>query len=301
MDASVTTYINDITRSMGNVSAISNIDTTIITNSTTEVDTIINSYLSAATNDIAYDVTSLDWFKSVANGSRFSVDCSTNSNYTADSLVPSTQSPSVNSTVPCANGLAPVTCTNFATCPTGCIDLTALMAAYANVANLQTDLATRYGSACAAAIGPELATLYQNWQVPRATGIGAVQTRWTGGAKSDLTNLAMNLQGIKPNLQSITTSLNMSLLDPTYGALAGLNCLPIGETLVTVKDTICTGIFNNSYMLTVALGIICFAMLFGLCFLTCSIRRQPQSWDAAKLNYLGTENTIADINKTSKF
>jgi hypothetical protein len=84
--------------------------------------------------------------------------------------------------------------------------------------------------------------------------ITSVLNRWlaAGGANSAISNIAAELSIVSPNMAATFNTLNNSisnLVDPTYGMVAGVNCLLIGEDLITTKNTVCVSLFNSLYYL----------------------------------------------------
>jgi hypothetical protein len=69
-----------------------------------------------------------------------------------------------------------------------------------------------------------------------------------------------------------------SLVDPTYGMVAGINCLLIGDDLNITMNTVCVSLFNSLYFLFVTIGTASFALLFSMCCIVCSgVRHYKQS------------------------
>lgn len=49
------------------------------------------------------------------------------------------------------------------------------------------------------------------------------------------------------------------------GMIAGLNCKPLVDKVMVLKDAICVRTFNNLYSLLIISGIVSFALLFANC------------------------------------
>lgn len=198
------------------------------------IELITKNYLDASLIDVQADVGSLSWLVQISNRITPS-SCVFSVVYQQDSLVPSTSTPNV---VPCGAGKAVVACSDFATCPHGCISMYDVMTAAGSLVALQSKITTRYAAspACAADLSNQFSVHYNNWHVPRvdtANGVASVRNRWVAGAKTTMNNIFTNLTGLITKLNS---SLNAStgligMLDPVMGVVSGLNCTVIGEDL----------------------------------------------------------------------
>lgn len=62
-------------------------------------------------------------------------------------------------------------------------------------------------------------------------------------------------------------------MHPTFGVGAGLSCKLIGEDMQMLSDTVCNRMLPQLYIMLVILGVVSFALMFTLCFLTCSTVR----------------------------
>ena len=62
-------------------------------------------------------------------------------------------------------------------------------------------------------------------------------------------------------------------MHPTFGVGAGLSCSLIGEDMEVMSNTVCNRMLPQLYIMLVILGVISFAIMFTLCFLTCSAVR----------------------------
>jgi hypothetical protein len=155
-----------------------------------------------------------------------------------------------------------------------------------NLTEFQSQITTRYTGSCGSGIQNEFSVNYNNWYLPRVDpnfGITSVLNRWlaAGGANSAISNIAAELSIVSPNMAATFNTLNNSisnLVDPTYGMVAGVNCLLIGEDLITTKNTVCVSLFNSLYYLFITIGTASFALLFSMCCIVCSgVRHYKQS------------------------
>jgi len=64
-------------------------DVTALTNNVTALQTTITDFRDANINDITYEPGTLNYFKELANRTKYAASCSPNANYDADSIVPS--------------------------------------------------------------------------------------------------------------------------------------------------------------------------------------------------------------------
>lgn len=89
------------------------------------------------------------------------------------------------------------------------------------------------------------------------------------------------MTNLKPKMTSTFNSLNSTLnplLDPTYGLIAGINCLLMGEDIVLTKNTLCVSMFNSFYFLFMTIGTATIALLFSMCCITCAgVRHYKQN------------------------
>lgn len=283
----INTQIGNVQGVMANISTYSTYDLAPLATATASVTTLIGDYAAGRRNDITYNPACLTWFQKVANRS-YPATCA--APYTTDSLIPSDSALSTGS-IPCATGataIANASCTNFGatgTCATGCIDMENVMSSAAGSAATFTGYFTsRYAAdACTTTISGEFTTVYNNWYAIRtnaANGIPSVATRWSPIA-TKFGNVQTQMASAKTAMASTYTTLNGSisnLVDPTYGMVAGVNCLLIGEDLKLTKNTICVTLFNSFYFLFMTIGCASFALLFSMCCIVCTgVRHYKQS------------------------
>ena len=119
----------------------------------------------------------------------------------------------------------------------GCIDSTSIFNAYYNApvprGGLKSDLDLKYDTGTTAACGT-FATYYGNiWdnyyfvKIPAVTGISG---RF-GTATTCIKEVVTDLGNINSTFSTVISSLNNnfdSITDPTFGLIAGINCLIIG-------------------------------------------------------------------------
>lgn len=283
----INTNINGIMTTMNTSMNYGSYDTSGLTTAMNNITDAFTDYITAKRNDITYDSSLLDIFKSIANKSKYGA-CSGDANFDADSLVPSTDALSTAS-IPCATTPLQSACTSFAIgpCPTGCLDLNSIFVGYGAgaAATISTDILARYPTApCATAVKDDIVNLYTAWHTPRidaTSGIASVKARYDSGAKTDVDNIKTTLTALSPKMTSTFNSLNTTLnplLDPSYGLIAGINCILIGEDIVLTKNTLCVSLFNSFYFLFVTIGTSSIAFLFSMCCIVCSgVRHYKQS------------------------
>lgn len=290
VSTTINSNINSIMTSMNTSNTYSTYDTTNLTNALANVTNAFSDYKTAKRNDITYQSTTLDIFKSIANRTKYNT-C-TDTNFDADSLVPSTDALST-ANIPCASGTTIQTCTSFVfpACPVGCLDLYGIFTGYgtgAGVATqIRTDLAARYptlAGSCIMNLQDDIANMYTAWHIPRtdtSNGIASVETRYNTGVKADVNSIITSLGSLSPKMTTTFASLNTTmnpLVDPTYGLIAGINCLLLGEDIVLTKNTVCVSLFNSFYFLFVTIGTSSFALLFSMCCIVCSgVRHYKQN------------------------
>lgn len=158
---------------------------------------ITSLFVTAGINDIAFDAASDAWFRGIANR-LIPESCQANPVYQNDSLVPSFGPSLVR--IPCAASM--VQCDDFATCPSGCIDMNSVMTNSASLANFLSKIAQRYSAtpACVADLSEQFTVNYQNWFAPRTnpnTGIVSVQNRWLTTTSGKLDALQTNVNTLQ--------------------------------------------------------------------------------------------------------
>jgi hypothetical protein len=111
--------------------------------------------------------------------------------------------------------------------------MSVVMSGVANLAALTTAISSRYSVAgCISALQTDFTNNYNNWYLPRinaGTGIQSILTKW--GTYTEFTSIETQMTSISSTMASTFTTLNgsiNSLVDPTYGMVAGVNCLLIG-------------------------------------------------------------------------
>lgn len=77
-------------------------------------------------------------------------------------------------------------------------------------------------------------------------------------------------------LGTLFTNINNAMLlinnmiDPTYGLVAGLNCLVFGEDFQRIQQIFCGSIYTNMYTMRLAIGIASYGVLFMMCCAVCT-------------------------------
>jgi hypothetical protein len=285
--------LGSISTSMNTTSTYGSYDTTNLTAALANITNAITDFKEAKRNDITYVSSTLNTFKAMADRTHWS-GC-TDAAFDADSLVPNTDAASV-ADIPCSVATVQAACTSFqAACAAGCLNLYSIFNGYIALGGttatqataLEADLATRYAGltpACLTSVQTDISNMFKNWHTPRVdatAGITSVQTRYTSGVQTDINNIITTLGTLTPKMTSTFTSLNTTmnpLVDPTYGLIAGINCLLIGEDIILMKNTVCVSLFNSLYFLFVTIGTSSFALLFSMCCIVCSgVRHYKQS------------------------
>jgi hypothetical protein len=271
--------LNNIMTTMSSSLTYSTYDTAGLTNALGNISAAFTDYSEAKRNDIIYQSSTLDIFKSIANRTKYS-GCS-GTNFDTDSLVPNTDALAV-ADIPCASGTTAVSCNSFATCSTGCLNLYTIFKNYDGAGGsgvLETDLNSRYttlSNDCRTSIKADIKQMYTNWHVPRvstSSGIPWVEARYNSTVKNDINNIVNSMTSLKPKMGTTFNNLNSTLntlLDPTYGLIAGINCLLMGEDLVLTKNSLCVSMFNSFFFLFVTIGTASFALLFSMCCIVCT-------------------------------
>lgn len=237
------------------------------------------------------DTASKDILNNIANRSIYG-GCA-NALFPLDSWVPNTMSNQT--TVPCTisggnTGTTTPCSGNFAsgagTC-NGCMDTYELFYNNASGAAVATSLATRYGAvgACGT-FNSDLGNVWTNYYTVLKTMIGAPIAAGSGNAaagtgvyaraktaQTSTTTLIgyvnTNITTLFSNTMTSVTSLT-SILDPTYGVIAGLNCRLFGEDFNRILNTMCVSMFNAMYISRLTIGIASWGILFSLCCIVCS-------------------------------
>lgn len=144
-----------------------------------------------------------------------------------------------------------------------------------------------------------------NWHTPRTTDIGGVLTRFNTVNTADIADISGNLTTLVTDIDTAYLALNTTvnnLIDPTYGVLQGINCLLMGEDLITMKDTICVTLFNSFYFLFATIGCASFAFLFSMCCAVCSGVRHYKQSEKKSFKAIGADsNAHIGINNRAKF
>jgi len=227
------------------------------------------------------DATNYNTLVTYSNASNFN-GC--NALFSTDSWVPSnsanTSYPDISCLATNGNTGTATTCTaslanNGANTCGGCMDSYQLETIITTGANLGTALTTRYTAGCSTFI-TGMSNIWTNYYVAKATILSGVLSRATtvtntitstgaGGLNQALTTMGTLFSSINSSLSSIAT-----LTDPTYGLIAGLNCLVFGEDFQRIENVLCGSLYNNFYVMRFAIGISCYGVLFAMCCIVCT-------------------------------
>lgn len=122
-----------------------------------------------------------------------------------------------------------------------------------------------------------------------ATAAGSVSTY-----QGDITTVGNTFSTTMTNLDGIASTIT----DPEYGIIAGFNCRLFGEDLTLLVNTLCARFFNVFYFLRLAMGILSFAILFGMCCSVCAgVRHFKHSERKDRLMPENThDGTMGNIN-----
>lgn len=92
--------------------------------------------------------------------------------------------------------------------------------------------------------------------------------------KASVTAVGSSVTTVKNNLVSTVNTV----VDPTYGIIAGLNCGIIGEDLFLIVNSVCSHGYKLSFFIRLAFGIAGFGILFSVCCASCTgVRHYKQS------------------------
>jgi tetrahydromethanopterin S-methyltransferase subunit B len=223
--------------------------TTTLTSSLTSVFDLISAYTKGQITDLSQtnDFSALTTISNPAN-----YPLCTDSNFLADSWVPSINQWTNYSSIPCkatnGNTGTPTPCGNVITTVSascsGCMDTTLLMTLYNTAGNLGTALSTRYPTGTCTAFINDMENVWTNYYSIKNTALAPTDadppnTGLLGRAlhvKNQIFDNATSagvfysLYQIQTVFSNIVTNLNAinSLTDPNYGLLAGLNCKVFG-------------------------------------------------------------------------
>lgn len=140
-----------------------------------------------------------------------------------------------------------------------------------------TDINARYGTVGACGTwATDMNRLWTNYYnvkktqyTPVRNRMAATKTQYTTattGYHDRISTVGSSFTTIINTLQTVVSSV----VDPTSGMIAGLNCLLLGEDMNMLANATCTKFFNTFYFLRLTLGISAFGILFSLCCTTCS-------------------------------
>ena len=156
----------------------------------------------------------------------------------------------------------------------GCMDTTSIFNAYYTAVGrgaLVTDLNTRYSNGCPS-FTTAFGNIWDNYYFNKIPAFTAISARWTT-ASASVTTITTDLATVNTTMAGVMTSLSSAvdgITNPTFGLIAGLNCLLIGEDINLVVSTLCVSNFNTLYITRLVMGISSFGILFALCCIVCS-------------------------------
>jgi hypothetical protein len=324
--ASVGTTINGLKDSVSKTNAFNTTSSTNdIISKLNQVTDTIKDFQFGRIIDIA-DNNALLTLNSLASPASLGCTALTNDGY-----VPSTGTytttftlPFTPQSMPCNAGTVvnSSTCTqaNFEANPTtckGCIDVGDIFnswytntppngtATLANAAAWKAKLDTRYssGDACVGAFTTTFGNVWENYYKRKIDAYSPILGRWK--SVSDNTNPASDITQVSNAFVSINTTMSSvigvlqgsvdAITNPTFGMIAGLNCLIIGEDLGLVVGSICVSNFNTFYITRLLMGIAAFGILFAMCCIVCSgVRhfKHSERKDRVSPNFMGDKNSF---------
>ena len=190
----------------------------------------------------------------------------------------------------------------------GCMDTTSIFNAYYTAVargSLVTDLNTRYSNGCPS-FTTAFGNIWDNYYFNKIPAFTAISARWTT-ASTSVGTIITDLGSVNTTISSVMTSLSTAvdgITNPTFGLIAGLNCLLIGEDINLVVSTLCVSNFNTLYITRLVMGISSFGILFALCCIVCSgVRHYKHSERKDKIspNFMdGKLNSFEDTDAAFK-
>lgn len=162
----------------------------------------------------------------------------------------------------------------------GCLSAHQILNVYSGT--LAASLASRYSTGDCATFISDLGYAYANYYGRKETNFAPLLTRggtsagWIAGYKTTITSFGTAITNVKTNLESTVNSV----VDPTYGIMAGLNCAILGEDIFLVINTVCTHGFKLSFFIRAAFGIAGFGILITMYCASCTGVRHFRQADA---------------------
>jgi hypothetical protein len=251
-----------------------------LTTATSGIQTIINNFQSGQVPDIT-DSTNVGFLNTASQPSNFNGTCS--SDLMLDSWVYSNLNLSyISCKVSGGHTVVSGDCAlraNVQAAPTGncqgCVDSHVIFNdIYDGLTqgDLASDLALRY-TACTSSNFPlYMGNIWDNYYYFKIPIMKGIKTRTTAALTSistvitDLTSINTLFNNVITNLDTVVSGVT----DPTYGLVAGLNCVLIGEDIKLFVSTLCVSNFNTFYLTRLIMGISSFGILFALCCIVCS-------------------------------
>lgn len=169
-----------------------------------------------------------------------------------------------------------------------------MMSHYPNATAWKQDVYRRYeGGTCGKAMAESLGQLYTNWHIPRThdvNGIRGINLRLKLGAATNIDAIEKIVNELKYNFTrniNVVRYLLGNVSEENVGMLAGLNCKPLSERGMRLKDVVCVRTFNTLYGLLLTTAVCAHCLLVLSCLAGCLINSHPTSspkwYDETKL------------------
>jgi len=223
-------------------------------------------------------------------------------NTNSDSWIPTTQS---GAAIPCASSgsniptatqcFTPTSAPNpFSTSASPCLNCMNTPLILAGMTSNAMTLNQRYTNANCATFMTDLTNTATRYYAIKEAGYNTkpIVPR-TAAANTAVGNYKTAITGIESSLQNVVNTLSAtvsSIIDPTYGLVAGFNCALLGADILLVNNTACVRGFSLLFFFRSAFGIAGIAIIFALCCTTCTgVRHYKQSVSKTK-----SKSTIGD-------
>ena len=108
-------------------------------------------------------------------------------------------------------------------------------------------------------------------------------------ANSDFATLTTKINSLNTTFTNINSGLSnlMTLVNPTYGLFASLNCKVIGEDAQTAMNLWCGPAYDYLYLLRLGVGIMSYFLAVSVCCLVCVGNRNYRREEGE--NYINNE------------
>ena len=166
----------------------------------------------------------------------------------------------------------------------GCIDTPTILK---SMATNSININQRYTNANCATFIADMTSVYTNYYgVKESTYITKNIVSRTSTANTNVNNYKSAITSVGTSLDGVIATLTgavSSIIDPTYGLVAGFNCALLGTDILMVNDVACLNGFTLLFFFRFAFGIAGIAILVALCCSTCTgVRHFKQSVAKAK-------------------